>query len=111
MTCSPTPGSTTAGAISPGFFSRKDSKKAVLARVGSANASDPVNDVAWLQLGALPGQDTLAKTVLRVYTAGGQPPSSVSPLVLILLTLTTSQCSVEGAQLSVEYASLYYFAS
>lgn len=72
---SDTPGSTTAGAISPVFASTQD--RTVMAKDISLPAPD-AKDVDWLKLGAIENQGTLAKTGFRLFTAGGQPPSTVS---------------------------------
>jgi len=70
-----TPGSTT-GSISPEFVGAMD--KVVGTKNASLAAPEPAADVTWLMLDAIDGQGTLAKTVFRVHTYGGQPPSSVS---------------------------------
>lgn len=49
-------------------------------------------DITWLQLTAVDGD--LAKSVFRLQTAGGQP---------------SGNCTVEGAEASVDYAAMYYF--
>ncbi|OCF58363.1 hypothetical protein L486_04396 [Kwoniella mangroviensis CBS 10435] len=88
-----TPGSSTPGAISPEFSTATD--KVILSKVASANApTDPTTNVPWLQLAALDGQGTLSRSVFRLNTFKGQPPTS---------------CSTEGEQLSVQYASMYFF--
>jgi len=86
------PGAT---AASPGFFSA--SNHVVGAKVGDVKS--PINstrDVDWLDLAAVANQGTLAKSVFRINTAGGQPPTS---------------CAQQGQNLSVEYAAMYWFTS
>ncbi|WRT65390.1 uncharacterized protein IL334_002333 [Kwoniella shivajii] len=88
-----TPGSATPGAISPQFST--SSNKVILSRVAGTNdLTDPASNVQWLQLAALAGQGTLAKSVYRLNTMKGQPPTS---------------CNTEGQHLSVQYASMYWF--
>ncbi|WVQ85920.1 hypothetical protein IAT38_008088 [Cryptococcus sp. DSM 104549] len=88
-----TPGSTTAGAISPEFVGASD--KVVLSKVTAQDApTDPATNVPWLQLKAIDGQGTLSKSVYRINTVKGQPPTS---------------CTNEGESLSVPYAALYWF--
>jgi hypothetical protein len=48
----------------------------VAAKAGDLPSPDSKSDVDWLRLNGTSGD--LAKEVLRVYTRGGQPPSSVS---------------------------------
>lgn len=65
--------------LSPKFdFSASQKKKnayVIAAKVGSVpSPQDPKKDVAWLELAAKDPKGTLAKTVFRTYTAGGQPP-------------------------------------
>lgn len=67
-----------AASASPGFFAAND--KVVASRVKNVKAIvDPAHNVDWLQLVAVTGQGTLAKSVFRIDTAGGQPPVNVSP--------------------------------
>ncbi|KAI5481316.1 hypothetical protein MNV49_004938 [Pseudohyphozyma bogoriensis] len=87
------------GTLTPKFdftASQHDASAYVLAtKTATVNSPDnSTSDVAWLQLTAEEG--SLASTVFRIDTAGGQPPSS---------------CAVEGDQLSVQYAALYVFES
>ncbi|RSH94360.1 hypothetical protein EHS25_004163 [Saitozyma podzolica] len=77
--------------VSAEFASATD--HTVFSKMGSLNASDAITDVPWLELTAIAGQGTLAKTALRLDTVGGQPPAS---------------CATEGAQLSVQYAANYF---
>ncbi|WVQ77795.1 hypothetical protein IAR50_007485 [Cryptococcus sp. DSM 104548] len=86
-----TPGSN-ATSISPLFVGSTDQV------LGSKTASfndptDTATNVPWLQLTAVDGQGTLAKSVYRIYTVNGQPPST---------------CDTEGENLSVQYAALYW---
>ncbi|KAK8861282.1 hypothetical protein IAR55_002101 [Kwoniella newhampshirensis] len=63
-------------------------------KVASVNdPSRPSLNVPWLQLAGIDGQGTLAKSVYRLDTVGGQPPDS---------------CDKEGQDLSVQYAAMYY---
>ncbi|WVN90516.1 uncharacterized protein L203_105752 [Cryptococcus depauperatus CBS 7841] len=88
-----TPGSTTAGAISPEFVGSND--KVVVSKINAlSDPKNPADNVPWLQLAALNGQGTLSKSVFRLNTIKGQPPSS---------------CSNEGEHLSVQYAAMYWF--
>ncbi|CAD6581913.1 MAG: hypothetical protein TREMPRED_003133 [Tremellales sp. Tagirdzhanova-0007] len=87
-----TPGSTTIGAISPEFVGSTD--KVVTAKTASVNATDSAVDIPWLQLTAIPGQGTLAKSVFRIDTVKGQPPKN---------------CSTQGERLSIQYAAMYVF--
>ncbi|WWC59912.1 uncharacterized protein I303_102474 [Kwoniella dejecticola CBS 10117] len=90
-----TPGSATPGAISPEFATTAD--KVVVSKVAAAaDPTDSAVNVPWLQLAAVEGQGTLSKSVFRLNTFNGQPPSS---------------CTEEGEQLSVQYASMYWFTS
>jgi hypothetical protein len=50
----------------------------VFSKTASLNATDAITDVPWLELTAIVGQGTLAKTAFRLDTVGGQPPASVS---------------------------------
>lgn len=72
--------SATSAGISPVFAS--STEKVVLKRDSGVDAVDPKTNVAYLKLVAVDG--TLAKTVFRLDTAGGQPPSSVSGLAHVL---------------------------
>ena len=76
---SDTPGSTTIGAISPEFVGSTD--KVVTAKTASVNATDSAVDIPWLQLTAIPGQGTLAKSVFRIDTVKGQPPKNVRDIL------------------------------
>ncbi|WWC87564.1 uncharacterized protein L201_002454 [Kwoniella dendrophila CBS 6074] len=90
-----TPGSSTAGSISPKFYTSIGTENVIVKKINGVN--DPINpsiNVPWLQLGALENQGTLSKSVFRLNTYKGQPPSS---------------CTKEGEQLSVEYAAMYWF--
>ncbi|OCF42517.1 hypothetical protein I317_03633 [Kwoniella heveanensis CBS 569] len=89
-----TPNSATPG-ISPEFALSSGSDQIIVSKLGASPApSDPGVNVPWLQLTAIEGQGTLAKSVFRVDTVNGQPPSS---------------CTTEGESLSVNYASMYWF--
>ncbi|KAI5477844.1 hypothetical protein MNV49_005829 [Pseudohyphozyma bogoriensis] len=62
-------------------------------RVGSIPSPDDTKkNVAWLQLNAFKGG--LAKTLFRIETRGGVPPSS---------------CNKEGEELQVQYSAIYAF--
>jgi hypothetical protein len=61
--------------ISPAFATATD--QVVLKRDSGVDAKDPAVDVPYLKLVALEGQGTLAQTVYRLDTVGGQPPQSV----------------------------------
>ncbi|WVQ94347.1 hypothetical protein IAU59_001426 [Kwoniella sp. CBS 9459] len=89
-----TPNSAAPG-ISPEFALSNGSDKIIVSKLANTPApTDPSANVPWLQLGAIAGQGSLAKSVFRVHTVGGQPPSS---------------CTTEGESLSVNYASMYWF--
>ncbi|WVF66734.1 hypothetical protein IAT40_001476 [Kwoniella sp. CBS 6097] len=89
-----TPNAATPG-ISPEFALSSGSDKIIVSKLSNSTApSNPTTNVPWLHLGAIQGQGTLAKSVFRVNTVNGQPPSS---------------CSSEGESLSVNYASMYWF--
>ncbi|GFZ42886.1 hypothetical protein JCM24511_00604 [Saitozyma sp. JCM 24511] len=60
--------------VSAEFASATD--HTVFSKTGSLNASDAITDVPWLELTAIAGQGTLAKTAFRLDTVGGQPPAS-----------------------------------
>jgi hypothetical protein len=85
--------------LSPKFdFSASQHKPdyVIAAKVGSLpSPQNSTKDVAWLELAAKDPKGTLAKTVFRTYTAGGQPPAG--------------KCGKVGASLSVDYAAFYYF--
>ena len=73
----------TAGTLSPKFdFTSSGPNKGnseafvVAAKAGDLPAPDSKLDVDWLRLNGTSGE--LATEVLRLYTKGGQPPSSVS---------------------------------
>ncbi|KAF8478280.1 hypothetical protein JB92DRAFT_2768981 [Gautieria morchelliformis] len=79
----PTPGGT---GLSPTFDFRADSRKGdpnafvITSRTGNIPSPvDPTHDVDWLELKAIDGQGSLAKFVFRIFTVGGQPPSSCTP--------------------------------
>ncbi|KAH8922241.1 hypothetical protein BT69DRAFT_1263715 [Atractiella rhizophila] len=82
------------GAIAPQFDFTKSQRKAdafVTAQKKGSVAAKDVEDVAFLQLNGVSGN--LAKTVFRVDTALGQPPSS---------------CTTEGELKTVKYAAKYW---
>ncbi|WVQ83500.1 hypothetical protein IAT38_005641 [Cryptococcus sp. DSM 104549] len=88
-----TPNTNVTGSISPEFVANND--RVLVSKVAAFNdPTDPTNNVPWLQLAAVEGQGTLAKSVYRLGTYKGQPPTS---------------CSTEGANLSVKYAAMYWF--
>lgn len=70
------------------------------------DAPAPATDVASLQLSAVAGQGTFAKSVFRLDTASGQPPASVSEQQWLPLT---GQCTTEGEKIQVNYGAMYYF--
>ncbi|KAF8478279.1 hypothetical protein JB92DRAFT_2769005 [Gautieria morchelliformis] len=77
----PTPGGT---GLSPTFDFRADSQKGdpnafvITSKTGDISSPvDPTDNVDWLELKAIDGQGSLAKYVFRIFTIGGQPPSSV----------------------------------
>nr|KIR44154.1 hypothetical protein I312_06643 [Cryptococcus bacillisporus CA1280] len=87
------PGSTSAGSISPEFVT--DTDRVLVSK--AATLDDPYNaaiNVPWLELVAVESQGTYAKCVFRTNTFQGQPPSS---------------CTTENAEISVQYASMYWF--
>lgn len=67
--------------VSAEFASATD--HTVFSKTGSLNASDAITDVPWLELTAIAGQGTLAKTAFRLDTVGGQPPASVSTYIRV----------------------------
>ncbi|ODN72848.1 hypothetical protein L202_08277 [Cryptococcus amylolentus CBS 6039] len=90
-----TPGSNTTGAISPLFVGSTD--QVLVSKTATSNdLTDPSVNVPWLQLTAVEGQGTLAKSVYRLDTVNGQAPST---------------CDTEGEDLSVQYAALYWFTN
>lgn len=60
------------------------------AKTGSTNAPNAARDVAWLYLTSVQG--SLASTVYRIQTRGGQPPAA---------------CTPGSADISVKYSSQY----
>lgn len=74
---SDTPGSSSVGSISPEFLTETDRVLASKA----ATLDDPYNpaiNVPWLKLASVEGQGTYAKSIFRINTFQGQPPSSAS---------------------------------
>ncbi|OWZ26638.1 hypothetical protein C356_06875 [Cryptococcus neoformans c45] len=88
-----TPGSISAGSISPEFVT--DTDRVLVSK--TATLDDPYNaaiNVPWLKLVGVEGQGTYAKSVFRINTFQGQPPSL---------------CTTENEKISVQYASMYWF--
>ncbi|KIR52204.1 hypothetical protein I315_05154 [Cryptococcus gattii Ru294] len=88
-----TPGSTSAGSISPELVT--DTDRVLVSKVTTLD--DPYNaaiNVPWLKLVAVGSQGTYAKSVFRINTFQGKPPSS---------------CTTENKEISVQYASMYWF--
>jgi len=78
---------TGAAGISPDFDFRTGAQKGnadgfvVLAKKGDVPApNSPTTNIDWLQLSSLPNEGTLATSVYRLTTVGGQPPATVSIL-------------------------------
>lgn len=83
----------TAAGLSPKFARTTSNAYVIAQKAGTLNSPQNATiDVPWLELNGTEG--TLAKTVFRLETVNGQPPSS---------------CTVEGAPLSVQYAAMYFF--
>lgn len=74
-----------------------------------ASPDDSTKDIAWLQVQNVEG--SLADTVFRFDTVGGQPPSSASlhfSTPVYAMTLTVVQCTpVQDPDVSVNYAAKY----
>ncbi|KAF8577686.1 hypothetical protein K439DRAFT_1639485 [Ramaria rubella] len=92
---------TGAAGVSPTFDFRADSEKGnpnafvITAKTGDIPApTNPTTNVDWLSLAAIPGQGELASNVFRIFTLGGQPPSS---------------CTPGSAPITVPYAANYWF--
>lgn len=61
------------------FASKTD--KIIVKRDSGVDAVNATVNVPYLKLTGLADQGTLAKSVYRLDTAGGQPPSSVSQII------------------------------
>ncbi|KIJ52260.1 hypothetical protein M422DRAFT_25933 [Sphaerobolus stellatus SS14] len=92
---------TGAAGVSPVFDFRADSEKrnpdafVVLSKTGDVPAPvDPTFNIDWLSLTAIPGEGSLATTIDRITTLGGQPPKS---------------CTLGSDPIIVPYAATYWF--
>jgi len=92
---------TGAAGVSPKFDFTSDSQSGnpnayvVTAKTGDIPApQDPTTNVDWLELKAIAGQGDLAEYAFRIYTVGGQPPTS---------------CTPGSAPIAVPYAANYWF--
>jgi len=92
---------TGAAGVSPTFDFRSDSQKGnpnafvITAKIGDILApNNPTKNIDWLELQAIPGQGDLATNVFRIFTFGGQPPTS---------------CTPGSAPITVPYAANYWF--
>ncbi|KIJ28773.1 hypothetical protein M422DRAFT_269898 [Sphaerobolus stellatus SS14] len=87
--------------VSPVFDFRADSEKGnpnafvVLSKTGDVPAPvDPTFNIDWLSLTAILGEGSLATTIDRITTLGGQPPKL---------------CTPGSAPIAVPYAATYWF--
>ncbi|KIJ47096.1 hypothetical protein M422DRAFT_249410 [Sphaerobolus stellatus SS14] len=92
---------TSAAGVSPVFDFKADSEKGnpnafvVLSKTGDVPARvDPTFNIDWLSLTAIPGEGSLATTIDRITTLGGQPPKL---------------CTPGSAPIAVPYAATYWF--
>jgi len=85
----------------------------IAVKIGDILAPSPSTDVDWVELKGVQGE--LATTVIRINTAGGQPPASVRDIPLqealwgfrLDESLTVMQCKPGSPDISVKYSAAY----